>query len=341
MAKSSFFTDTGSDVELINAGVAEAVAAANASSASAAAAAASAVTAASFGGVPTTRTVNGHALSANVTLNQSDISFTGLTAAGAVADTDALPVNQGAGNLKQTYAAVKTWIKAWITKTDVALGNVDNTSDANKPVSTAQATALALKAPIASPAFTGTASFATGGHVILSSPNTFGTVLEYQNNGTAKWGTLNAHSGDGFGTNFWCLYNYVLANAAVKFDPSNNNATFSSVVASSEPVGSGLNFQSTVSTGSVANGGNTILGINGVGGLVFVREATAVGTYALYMVGTGSAIMIANSGGTDWIAPTTTPAAGKMSVAYDGSAYRLYNNRGGASNFNVLQMGCA
>lgn len=39
------------------------------------------------------------------------------------------------------------------------LENVDNTSDANKPVSTAQAAALALKANIASPAFTGPASF--------------------------------------------------------------------------------------------------------------------------------------------------------------------------------------
>jgi hypothetical protein len=35
------------------------------------------------------------------------------------------------------------------------LTNVDNTSDANKPISTATATALALKAPLASPALTG------------------------------------------------------------------------------------------------------------------------------------------------------------------------------------------
>lgn len=35
------------------------------------------------------------------------------------------------------------------------LGNVDNTSDANKPISTATQTALDLKAPLASPAFTG------------------------------------------------------------------------------------------------------------------------------------------------------------------------------------------
>lgn len=43
-----------------------------------------------------------------------------------------------------------------VTKADVGLGNVDNTSDANKPVSTAQQIALNLKANIASPTFTGT-----------------------------------------------------------------------------------------------------------------------------------------------------------------------------------------
>lgn len=40
-------------------------------------------------------------------------------------------------------------------RASVGLGSVDNTSDANKPVSTPQAAALALKAPLASPALTG------------------------------------------------------------------------------------------------------------------------------------------------------------------------------------------
>lgn len=43
-----------------------------------------------------------------------------------------------------------------VTKAQVGLGNVDNTADANKPVSTAQQAALDLKAPLASPALTGT-----------------------------------------------------------------------------------------------------------------------------------------------------------------------------------------
>jgi hypothetical protein len=49
-----------------------------------------------------------------------------------------------------------------VTKGMVGLGNVDNTSDANKPVSTAQQTALNLKANLASPTFTGTVTMPNG-----------------------------------------------------------------------------------------------------------------------------------------------------------------------------------
>lgn len=58
-----------------------------------------------------------------------------------------------------------------LTKTDVGLANVDNTSDANKPVSSATTTALNLKAPLASPAFTGTPTGITAAHVGLGSVN--------------------------------------------------------------------------------------------------------------------------------------------------------------------------
>jgi hypothetical protein len=43
-----------------------------------------------------------------------------------------------------------------ISKSMVELGDVDNTSDANKPISNATQTALNLKAPLANPTFTGT-----------------------------------------------------------------------------------------------------------------------------------------------------------------------------------------
>jgi hypothetical protein len=55
-----------------------------------------------------------------------------------------------------------------VTKAHVGLGNVDNTSDANKPISTAQQSALDAKAPIASPTFTGTVGGITKTHVGLA-----------------------------------------------------------------------------------------------------------------------------------------------------------------------------
>jgi hypothetical protein len=71
------------------------------------------------------------------------------TSVHGIADTDALAT--------KTYAdgAVSTAVAA-LTKTSVGLANVDNTSDANKPVSVATQTALDLKANLDSPTFTGT-----------------------------------------------------------------------------------------------------------------------------------------------------------------------------------------
>lgn len=52
-------------------------------------------------------------------------------------------------------------------KSDLALNNVNNTSDASKPISSATQSALDLKAPLASPAFTGTPTGITKSHVGL------------------------------------------------------------------------------------------------------------------------------------------------------------------------------
>lgn len=68
------------------------------------------------------------------------------------ADNDLLQQKSGAWT-NRTPAQVKTDLA--LTKGDVGLSNVDNTSDANKPVSSAQQTALDAKAPLASPALTG------------------------------------------------------------------------------------------------------------------------------------------------------------------------------------------
>jgi hypothetical protein len=59
------------------------------------------------------------------------------------------------------YAWAKEATKPTYTASEVGLGNVDNTTDLLKPISTATQTALDLKSPLASPTFTGTPSVPT------------------------------------------------------------------------------------------------------------------------------------------------------------------------------------
>ena len=73
-----------------------------------------------------------------------------------------------------------------ITKTMVGLSNVDNTTDANKPISTATQSALALKAPLDAPAFTGNISFKNGRYGFNGDPDSYNIHTFYtspNNNG--------------------------------------------------------------------------------------------------------------------------------------------------------------
>jgi|GEM_PF-3496176 len=89
-----------------------------------------------------------------------------VTAADAAAARTAIGAGTSSLALGTTGTTAMAGNKTF-TKTDVGLGNVDNTSDANKPVSTAAQAALDAKAPLASPAFTGTPTGITKTHVGL------------------------------------------------------------------------------------------------------------------------------------------------------------------------------
>ena len=65
-----------------------------------------------------------------------------------------------------------------LVKADVGLSNVDNTSDASKPISTLTQTALDLKAPIASPTFTGTVAGITSTMVGLGNVDNTSNATE-------------------------------------------------------------------------------------------------------------------------------------------------------------------
>lgn len=91
-----------------------------------------------------------------------------------------------------TSVASKTGAVA-LVKADVGLGNVDNTSDLSKPVSTATQTALDLKANLASPTFTGTVSGITKSMVGLGSvDNTADSAKAVASAG--KWTTARKFS---------------------------------------------------------------------------------------------------------------------------------------------------
>jgi len=95
--------------------------------------------------------------SGTVALTSDITAHTDLTAAhGATGAVVGTTNTQTLTNKTLTSPTINT--PTGITKSDVGLSNVDNTTDALKPISTAAQTALDLKAPLASPALTGTAT---------------------------------------------------------------------------------------------------------------------------------------------------------------------------------------
>ena len=113
------------------------------------------------------------------------------------ATTSALPTNGNGASL------------TGLSKSQISLSNVDNTSDANKPVSTATQTALNLKANLASPTFTGTVSGVTAtmvglGNVTNESKATMFTSPTFT--GSAVLGTP-ASGNFGSGTFTWPTFN--------------------------------------------------------------------------------------------------------------------------------------
>lgn len=97
-----------------------------------------------------------------LTVTNNALNFVGAAAASHnwYAGVSAIASLSSGGNLTLTgfldVASGGTGAKtAAAARTNLGLGNVDNTSDANKPVSTAQQMALDLKSNLASPALTG------------------------------------------------------------------------------------------------------------------------------------------------------------------------------------------
>jgi hypothetical protein len=108
----------------------------------------------------------------DLTENVHGIADTSLLATKSYADTAEADAITAAGTAADTK--ISTAVAA-LTKSSIGLANVDNTSDANKPVSTATQTALNLKANLANPTFTGTVT-STGALVVEGNLTVSGTT---------------------------------------------------------------------------------------------------------------------------------------------------------------------
>ena len=111
-----------------------------------------------------------------------------------------------------------------LTKNTVGLGNVDNTSDLNKPVSTAAQNALNLKSNIASPTFTG----------IVTLPTTYNNAIQYFRNTGSTLPAITSQSFGAVSTNysnghaevdFWNNYGDIGTTSAFRFYNVDNTTT--------------------------------------------------------------------------------------------------------------------
>ena len=103
------------------------------------------------------------AVQADVDQNELDSDNAEAALSGRITTLEADPTTQTAVNAKLDASAVSAYgltlvddADATAARTTLGLGSVDNTADSAKPISTATQSALDLKAPLASPALTGT-----------------------------------------------------------------------------------------------------------------------------------------------------------------------------------------
>jgi cytoskeletal protein CcmA (bactofilin family) len=157
-----------------------------------------------------------------------------------------------------TYAPIAnptfTGTVAGVTKSHVGLANVDNTSDANKPVSSATQTELNLKSPIASPTFTGTVTLAASGIAFTDKTQTRAGVpsLTTIANAISSSTTLDA-----LGTDANVRDSLVPLSGAV-------NVSFEATGNAKYAIGSSISFYQSSGTGAnITGNGITVLSTPG------------------------------------------------------------------------------
>jgi len=189
-----------------------------------------------------------------------------------------------------------------IGKSGVGLGNVDNTSDANKPVSTATQTALNLKANIASPTFTGTVSGITKSMVGLG--NVDNTTDAAKPISTATQTALDAKQATLNGTGF-----VKVSGTTISYDNStylSTSTAASTYLPISNPTATGTLTAPTIANSLGANFATTS-GNVGIGTTAPTAklELSGTGTVSSRITSTNSTAQLITSGTLGQIYNTT------------------------------------
>jgi hypothetical protein len=153
-----------------------------------------------------------------------------------------------------------------------------------------------------------------------SSPSAYITI-----NGTVR--RYNGQGGTGYG------FNNIGADPNVNFN--GEAAPMTSYSNASGDFNSVSPTLATYQSFTLANGTNQV--IPNVSGVIVAQNTTS-GDVGVYSCGGGLCSLISTTGGS-WVASTTTPAAGKASIAYAPPGYRVYNNVGSTVVFTSGVLG--
>lgn len=182
-------------------------------------------------------------LDTNETYRWSGSAYVEISQSLALGETSSTAYRGDHGKTAYDHSQLTSGNPHGTTKSDVGLGNVDNTRDENKPVSTAQQTALDLKANAAQAAWT--AATMVNSWVDFGAP--YGTVAYYKDTtgvvrmkGCAKSGTASLvttlpagyrpASTIRFATVINGVFGYVQIDSSGNVTSSSNNPVFFDVV---------------------------------------------------------------------------------------------------------------
>jgi hypothetical protein len=214
---------------------------------------------------------------------QSDVSSVTSDLATHASDTTNIHgITNTADLATKTYADTAASTAAGtVTKSSLGLGNVNNTADTDKPVSTATQTALNLKANLAGPTFTGTVSGITKSMVGLG--NVDNTADADKPVSTATQTALDAKLSKSGGTMTGAL---TLSGAPT----SDLHAATKQYV---DGIAAGINFHQPVVAATTGNlAGVYDNGTNGYGATLTASANASIGTIDGATVSVGSRILL-------------------------------------------------